>query len=463
MNIAIIIGVSVYGNSRNNLPGCRNDADAMNQILKRTGKYDQILYINSNENSAKTKELLSNFFLDSKNNVIEELFFYYSGHGEFHNDEFYYVLSDFDQKKKNQTSLQNTEVDELIRTLSPELVIKFVDACQSGTTYIKEGDVLAKHFTDTKKRFNKCYFLNSSLNNQSSFQTQHLSFFTFSFIKALKEHQTKEIRYKDIIDVISDEFSENQGQTPFFIIQADLTEKFCSFSNDLKEYLDAFNPMIEINEDSKSAPLTLVDFVKKDAKEYVDNKGALNAIDFVRREFQSFTLSPELKDLYKFEIDFLQEYRFISNSKAIGRWLRDNKNDYFAKPMYEMRMDPETGEEYRLIVGFDLTFETPFKAILMDVNSLYPNLTSYQCCIVFLVSKKLLTFFYFITNYIDEGWENRTLNIAGLKWLYIETRIADENAIKAGIESIKTKVEGSIKEELSSKFEAPGPVDDLPF
>src|SRR5258706_2638330 len=132
MNIAIIIGVSIYSNSNNNLPGCKNDADAINQILKKSDKYDDILYINNNETSAKTKELLSNYILDSKGNVINELLFYYSGHGEFGNDEFYYVLSDFDSKKKNQTSLQNSEIDDLIRTLSPELVIKVIDACQSG-------------------------------------------------------------------------------------------------------------------------------------------------------------------------------------------------------------------------------------------------------------------------------------------------------------------------------------------
>lgn len=62
MNIAIIIGVSVYSNSNNNLPGCKNDAEAIHQVLKKTDKYEDVLYVNNNENSAKSKELLSNFF-----------------------------------------------------------------------------------------------------------------------------------------------------------------------------------------------------------------------------------------------------------------------------------------------------------------------------------------------------------------------------------------------------------------
>jgi len=462
MNIAIIIGISIYSNPSNNLPGCKNDTDAIGQILKKTGKYEDILYINNNETSANTKELFSNFILKNKGNVINELFFYYSGHGEFLNEEFYYILSDFDSKKRNQTSLQNNEVDDLIRTLTPELVIKFIDACQSGTTYIKEGNVLNKYFNDSKKGFNKCYFLNSSLNSQSSFQTEQLSFFTFSFIKALKEHKTKEIRYKDIIDVISDEFSDNKEQTPFFVIQADLTEKFCSFPTDLRRYLDGFN-LSPTDGESKNTPLTLADLVKKDAKEYVDKQGALNAIEFVQAQFISFSLSAEFAELYNFDIKFLQDYNLISNTKVIGNWLRESKNGYFASLVYEERIDYETGEEYSTLTGFDLKFEAPYKAILIDINSLYPNLNSYQCCIVFLISKKLITFFYFVTNYIDESWENRTLNTKGIKWLYVDAKIADKDAIKLGIEFIKLSVEDSIREELNSKFEAQTSKDDLPF
>lgn len=146
MNVAIVIGVSKYSDVKNNLPGCKNDAEAMYTILQKTEKFTSILYINQEEASAETKELITNFFLEHKGKTIEEFFFYYSGHGEFLNDEFFYILSDFDAKKRNQTSLQNREVDDLIRTLAPNLVVKVIDACQSGTTYIKESNVLNKYW-----------------------------------------------------------------------------------------------------------------------------------------------------------------------------------------------------------------------------------------------------------------------------------------------------------------------------
>src|SRR5689334_5494665 len=125
MNVAIILAVSNYTNPGNNLPASKKDGDVIHGILQATKKYDKILMVNNSESSSKTKELLSNFFVECKGFKIDELFFYYSGHGEFSSDEFYYLLSDFDNKKKNQTSLQNNEIDDLIRTLNPQIVIKF--------------------------------------------------------------------------------------------------------------------------------------------------------------------------------------------------------------------------------------------------------------------------------------------------------------------------------------------------
>jgi hypothetical protein len=123
MNIAIILAVSNYTNAANYLPASKKDGEVIHAILTETKKYDKILTINNSESSARTKELLSNLFVECKGIKIDELFFYYSGHGEFSNDEFYYLLSDFDHKKKNQTSLQNNEIDDLIRTLNPQIVI----------------------------------------------------------------------------------------------------------------------------------------------------------------------------------------------------------------------------------------------------------------------------------------------------------------------------------------------------
>ncbi|GAB2815163.1 caspase family protein [Ferruginibacter profundus] len=464
MNIAIIIGVSNYVDSRNNLPGCKNDAEAINLIIKKTEKFENILFINDNQQSAKIKEQLTNFISENKGKSIEELFFYYTGHGEFQNDEFYYILSDFDPKKRNQTSLQNGEIDELFRTLNPELVIKIIDACQSGTTYIKESNVLSKYFTDTKKGFRKCYFLNSSLNNQSSYQDKNISFFTASFIKSLKEHSTNEIRYKDIIDVISDEFSSNNDQTPFFVIQADLTEKFCTFSKDLKEYLLTFNAKELPDTTPKEKPLTLAEIVKSKAKEYIDKEGALKSIEIIKKEIEQLKLNGDISELFKVDIEFLEENKTIPKLKVIGTWLTKNENDFFAKLVYEDAIDYDTGEQYTTMTGFDLKFETPFKGIKLEINSLFPNIVSYQANIVFLISRIHLRFFYFITNYVEESFDSKSLNVKDIKWFTNEVKISDQAAIKEAVLTLTATIEDRIRKDIENKFKpAEPPADDLPF
>ena len=453
MNIAIVIAVSNYSNKSNNLPASKKDGEIISRVLKETKKFDKILTINDNESSFQTKELLSNFFIEYKGAKIDELFFYYSGHGEFSNDEFYYLLSDFDFKKKNQTSLQNNEVDDLIRTLNPQIVVKVIDACQSGTSYIKENNVLSKYFNETKKGFNKCYFLNSSLSNQSSYQDENLSFFTYSFVQSLKDHPSSEIRYKDIIDFILDEFSGNQEQTPFFVIQAELTEKFCSFNEELKLYLNNYkNKESNTSEDEKKVP-SLIEIVKKNSKEYVDKAGALKAMEFCKEQFEKLQLDRETKDLYDVQTNFILENNSLAGVDAIGKWLRDNPNDFFARPFYEEEFDEEVEAFYTTITGYELLFENaPFKAVSIDFFGKFPNIKSYQCNIVLLISKRQITFFYSILQYLEQDWDNKVLDNAKIKWTYTNSKIAFNDSIIDGLKSIYLSINDRIKSDINIQF-----------
>ena len=95
MNAAVIIGVSKYLIPGNDLPACKNDAKSIYEIVRQSEKYSEILYINDDQNSSETKRLLTNFVSGLRGKTVEEIFFYYSGHGEFFKDEFYYILTDF--------------------------------------------------------------------------------------------------------------------------------------------------------------------------------------------------------------------------------------------------------------------------------------------------------------------------------------------------------------------------------
>lgn len=319
MNIGIVLGVSEYLDANNNLPGCQKDADIIKSILDKTSKYDDILYINEKLTSAQVKEKLTDFISNHKQSEIEEFIFYYTGHGEFHNDEFYFHLSDFTEEKRNQTSLQNGEIDNLIKTLKPILVVKIIDACQSGKSYIKEANVINKYFKKTQIGFDKCYFLNSSLNDQYSYQSDLISDFTQSFINAVKEHKTSEIRYKDIIDYISDEFERNSSQTPFFVIQADYTEIFCQIDKSLRAYLDSLIFKQKSVSEMQSEGSSLLEKIKEQAKNFSSKDEALQLVNDLQAEVQKFECNEQLKEIFDLNIAFHENYNHVVKETLIGK------------------------------------------------------------------------------------------------------------------------------------------------
>ena len=125
-----------------------------------TDKCEDILYLteSTSTTSKSVKSKLTNFVQKYTSEEIEEVIFYFTGHGSFEEDQFYYVLSDYEESKKRQTCLSNDELDNLLRSLSANLTIKIVDACQSGIRYVKDPDIFRKYLQESEKNFDKCYF-----------------------------------------------------------------------------------------------------------------------------------------------------------------------------------------------------------------------------------------------------------------------------------------------------------------
>lgn len=469
MNIALIIGVSEYELKVNNLPGCKKDAQIVNEIINKTGKFDSVLYLNDNKPSAVIKEKLTDFISENKANEIDELFFYFTGHGEFVNDEFYYILSDYKEIKRKQTTLQNDEVDSLIKTLNPKLVIKMIDACQSGKTYIKESAAVDKYFKKTQNNFNNCYFLNSSLKDQSSLQTDQISDFTLSFINSVREHQSNEIRYKDIIDFISDEFITNDHQTPFFVIQADYTEKFCEINKGLKEYLDNID-FTKIVLDLEKSKLSLIEKIKSESAEFLTKEQALDQIIKLKTEIETYTLTKEFEKIFDLNIYFLENYDSIVKKNTIGKWLDETSHNYFAKstqkrvkkvkntiPAFGIGTSQlfnfQNEDDYTYIRdGFDLEIEVPYKTIVFNLDSKFPNVQSHTARIVYLISKKQIRFFYFITNFETKNWDERKMN-NDIEWFFSQNSIHSEKEIFSAVKIIFETLTKRVQKELNDKFE----------
>lgn len=467
MRIAIIIGISEFDNY-NNLPGCINDINAINDLLVTTKEFDEIKLFENEVRSDKIKSELPKIFSELKGKDIEELFFYFSGHGSFINNEFYYILSDFDENEKRQTSLQNSEIDNMIKSIKPKMVTKVIDACQSGVSYIKGNtNIVEKYYAKTTDSFEKCYFMHSSMTSQYSYQNDDLSDFTKSFLESINTNKKDSIRYKDIIDYVSDKFEKSTEQTPFFITQADHTEKFINSSPEIYKELDKY---IKKEEKKESKPpkedkieyTSYIDKIKKNSEIYSSQEETINLINAIKEQIQNEELQTEIKEIYELQPSFEYYLRNLPKGSQIARWLESNPNDFFASADYERESYQEeetranpfgsfTGlmkgnkivTKYRnVLMGFELSMELPYNYVVVDFKPLYPNLHQYALLITFLVSKKDIKIFTAFTSYSETDWTRKVIN-QNFKWSSSDFLIKDSGDIN---EFVKFKIQETEKE-----------------
>jgi hypothetical protein len=84
-------------------------------------------------------------------------------------------------------------------------------------------------------------------------------------VDAVVQHPDEDLRYKDVIDFVSDAFADDLNQTPFFVVQADFTEHFCSVSPTLREAVQkalGINGSTAASTKSEQRPTPLVEKVK---------------------------------------------------------------------------------------------------------------------------------------------------------------------------------------------------------
>jgi hypothetical protein len=243
MNLAIVIGVDQYSSSSfNNLPACKNDALAVKAVLENVKPFQEILFLGDNEPGTVAKQKIVNFVEKYKGKVVDELTFYFSGHGERIDNDFFYIFSDFEHATKENTGLRNSSLDEWIKALSPKLFIKIIDACFSGTKYIKSSSIsLEINLEKSAKEheFKDIYFWCSSRENEPSYAGVEFSVFTESMLTAIAD-KTGSVAYTELMAKVGDDFSSKNGQAPVCITQAGHTEKFGDITKNTQNIIYEF-------------------------------------------------------------------------------------------------------------------------------------------------------------------------------------------------------------------------------
>ncbi|EGR3503281.1 caspase family protein [Vibrio parahaemolyticus] len=488
--LAMLIGVSNYDNEAS-LEPCSRDLELMSSIINLTQKYDDCLLLNESPNSTEAKAALSSFIRKYQEDDIEEVFFYYTGHGTRYGDDFLYLFSDFSGSKIEQTSLRNSEFDSMLKSLNPDLAVKIVDACQSGTEYIKSNNDLQVVFEKSStNNFNKTYFLFSSSNTQSSIALPDYSVFTKSFAHSLQNFEGKDIRYRDIMAYISDDVSVQKYQTPLFVQQADNTEVFCNVSELLGEKLEELLPSSssikledeedvteggksELSEDEK-----LIQAIRAKAKDYCNEEKCMQSLSKLIETVKAFEWSVILNELYDIEVDLETDCHKLNNTESIANWLKSNDDNYFARPTYkdeeyevkekveyepqsirslamfgrEKRVEYRPVTKYRKVVdGFELTAPSPGSALVVTLTPSEENLPWYQVFITFVFSKSKLTIFCKYERLKEVSWNNRKLGNSQ-EWQIAHCKLSDQDEIQNVMSNLLKQVESSIVKVLIKRF-----------
>ncbi|TIH19103.1 caspase family protein [Marinifilum sp. JC120] len=497
--LAILVGVDKYVNE-NDLPPCGNDLELMSIFVKKSNHYDDCLTVELSPKASLVKSELSNFIRRYQEEDIEEVFFYYTGHGTTIADDFLYLFTDFDKSKAGQTSLKNSELDGMLKSLNPNLAIKVVDACHSGTEYIKSDIDLQRVFEKSlDQKFEKTYFLFSSAKHERSWALSDYSVFTKSFAQSLLDFENKEIRYRDIMDYISDDVAVKKHQTPLFIQQADNTELFGEISSELvKEITNKIsehstpatgeekNQLPESEEDVDSNSQLdgeFIKLVKDSSRKYCDEEDALKSIASIAKFVNGYKWSETLQKLYDIEVEEKQGQFQLKSLAKVAKWIHENGERYFVQIKYKdesyqakEKVEYENGYGYsrgmlglsnlfnqevkyktvtksrKVICGFEHSVEVPYSSLLVVFTPKEKALLWFSIFITYAFSKSKVTMFSKFEFDEEVTWQDRSARDVN-QWKIVHCELKDVEAIKANVEQSLLEIDEAVMVELKAMFQ----------
>lgn len=490
MKIACLLGVSDYSNGAN-LPACAHDVELMEALLKATGEYDKLLSLSSKQTSPEIKQQIISFLTQFKGKPVDQLLFYYTGHGDFDGKDFSYLLGDFDPNRRKQTVIENTELDNWLRMLSPGLTVKIVDACHAGVQYIKDPDVFERFLDSAPKAFKTCYFLYSSQKDEFSYQDQELSDFTRSIAESVRSFDGTEMRFQDVADYVTDAFRNHPQQTPFFVSQATQTEVFTSVNESLRStvaselvrWAGTTNTTTTTTTTTPAPPAktpSLVEQVKKDAHNYCTKDEVIERLSAVNKRLESHTHHGDLAKLYTFEVTPLTSVDSeVPRLEAIGKWLAENSNEYFAEPTYrtqqyeeeievpKKRRDPFSSilgshffpeyetrtvtRERQVVNGYALTEHVEASVVRLTARPQHENLKWHDCHVAFVFSKTEMRLFFLFSTFKEVNWQDRT-RCPAEKWRMIVVPMKDHSAVEQAVSRIGTEFDNYVLAPILAKY-----------
>lgn len=478
MRVAIIMGKSEYV-SIGDIPVCKRDILVMGRIVRLSGFYEKVLIIDDSVATAvEAKEKIIDFLDTCKNKdgkaAVDELFFFYSGHGDFNGKEFSFLWGDYEKSRKRQTSIQNSEIDAMIRQVNPALVVKIVDACYSGFLYYRGSRLMERYLRSSGKDFKKYYFIFSAQNDRDICGESATSYFTETFFRSLNKENGSVVRYGDIIDFIADDFSGKKNQTPLFVVRSDNIEVFCHVKEEIRRLVRHRWDEAGINEVYNICNDSILEVVKKDASRYVDMSFALSCVTGIGDFVHKHEVGNQLSELYEKNVEYIHDYDAIPKIYYIAKWLSGNGTDIYAEVEYDVTVYEEKvplnsriavasrtldssafhtiEKKQKIAKSYVSKIDVPFVAVAIKYRSKYPNIRDVSLYLVPLLSRTQIFVFYTKVNYFTMGWIDQEIDINSAAWSYVVFDY-DVEMIKNGLSGIiKKYFDDVVYAEIIDKF-----------
>lgn len=338
--LAIFFGVSEYKSELlDSLPSCNNDVEVMELLITGMKNIDDYLIIKNEESKIAREELFS-FVEKHKSDEVYEVTFYYSGHGYRDGDNYYFTLSDYEYNKRETTGITQDLLDGLIKSLNPDVYVKIVDSCFSGSKYIKsvkENGNYGEYINKAAKKvgLNNLYWFFSSQDDNVSFagDSDGLSLFTEKIVDYLID-SPKAIRYVDFLTAITESFyNKNDSQKPTYIQQGSLTQKMGDITDELlsKAYVKlGIEPEILSNgpeEERSELEMKIIEIKNKSENVSFTRDELINKLGDLNKSIVS-NIPEYIEDIFDVSYENKKSPYYVPNVKKIGEWLKDKPEIY---------------------------------------------------------------------------------------------------------------------------------------
>lgn len=466
MRIAILIGVASYEQACS-LPAAESDVTAMESLLRATGRFSEIIPIKGRVTAEECKTSLFDRFQTYTPDSVEEVLFYFSGHGDLLDDGLIFPMSDFSDDRRRQTSIQNSELDDWLKSLSPRVAVKILDCCHAGTNYVKGVAEFKAALDVSTRQFTTCYFLFSSQREQSSYADDRSSFFTRALLSTVKNHADGPLRYRELIDSLADKFDGNRQQ-PQFVSQGNMRDLFCEVNDAVRSSIPAsfFPQALAVEAPAKPRALDIREAVEHDSRSCIPKSEAEDTLLRIRERTKEISFT-ELEGLYEFNVYFGEEFSNDTDTageEIIGKWLNNEGGDFFARPTWReprKRSAVELAvlglyapEEKRSIDGFVTTDSLQYDRILIRARPKFQNLSHWELALVFLWSTRAVVMFHYSIELRADSWD-RQRQPEIVKWTVYKFKREQLSTIPDRIEGLAKQFDSLVQGYLRNRFMQP--------